>query len=325
MSGKIYVLIDHGQGKIRGGSWEALAFGQQMASETGKTLHAVILGRDAALAGQIASKRVDSVIAAQHDRLAEYDPDAFSAALQQILMADIPDLLLMAHIYQNIDLAPKLAAALGRGLVTDCIGYRLNDGQLVFVRQMFRSKLNADIRVRSEPPWIVTLQAGAISSDELEEGSGTIEGRSVDLSSVPQRRVQLEAIQAMKGKVDLNKAEVIVGVGRGIKKAENLKIIEDLAQALNAEIGASRPVVDNDWMERERQIGSSGQTVSPKLYIGCGISGAIQHVVGMKSANCIVAINTDANAPIFNIATYGIVGDLFEIVPALTKKLREEA
>ena len=325
MPGKIYVLIDHGQGKIRGGSWEALALGQQMALGTGKTLQAVILGRDTAeLADQVASKRVDRVIAAQHDRLAEYDPDAYSAALHQILLADIPDLLLMAHIYQNIDLAPKLAAALGRGLVTDCIGYRLNDGQLVFVRQMFRNKLNADIRIHSDPPWIVTLQAGAVSSDELEEGSGTIEGRSVDLSSVPQRRVQLEAIQAMKGKVDLNKAEVIVGVGRGIKKAENLKIIEDLAQALNAEIGASRPVVDNDWMERERQIGSSGQTVSPKLYIGCGISGAIQHVVGMKGADCIVAINTDANAPIFNIATYGIVGDLFEIVPALTKKLREE-
>ncbi len=324
MPGKIYVLIDHGQGKIRGGSWEALALGQQIASGTGKTLHAVLLGQQTAdLAGQVAGKRVDSVITAQDDRLAEYDPDAYTAALQQIVQADTPDLLLMAHIYQNIDLAPKVAAALGRGLVTDCIGYRLNEGQLVFVRQMFRNKLNADIKIHSEPPWIITLQAGAVPIDDLEEGSGTVESRSVDLSSVPENRVQLEAIQAMKGKVDLNKADVIVGVGRGIKKADNLKIIEDLAQALNAEIGASRPVVDNDWLERERQIGSSGQTVSPKLYIGCGISGAIQHVVGMKSANCIVAINSDANAPIFNIATYGIVGDLFEIVPSLTKKLRE--
>ncbi len=326
MAEKIYVLLDHGQGQIRNASWETLTLGQKIAQETGQSLHAVVLGQEVeSLAQEAAGKKVDSVIAAQDPKLADYDPDVSKAALSAILKADEPQLLLMAHSYQNIDFAPKLAAGLGKGLVTDCIGYRIDGGELIFTRQMFRNKLNADVRVRSTPPWIVTVQAGACSLEDLQQGSAEVRMRQVDLSKTQARRVQLEAIEANKGQVDLNKAEVIVGVGRGIKKAENLSIIEELAQALGAEIGASRPVVDSEWMERERQIGSSGQNVAPKLYIGCGISGAIQHVVGMKSSSCIVAINSDPNAPIFNIANYGIVGDLFEVVPALTKRLREES
>ncbi|MFQ5741322.1 MAG: electron transfer flavoprotein subunit alpha/FixB family protein [Acidobacteriota bacterium] len=324
MSGKVYVLIDHANDRVRGASWETLAMGQYIAAESACPLHALVLGSHArSLAAQVAQKKVDSVLLVEDDKLRDYDPDCHCAALRQVLCEDEPLLLLLAHTYQNIDLAPKLAGSLNKGLITDCIGYRPDPGGFVFIRQMFRNRINAEVRIRSAPPWIVTVQSGAYSGDDLEEGKAEILGRSVDLGSVARRRRSLETIEAMKGKVDLNQAEIIVGVGRGIKKRENLRMIGELAQALGAEIGASRPVVDNDWLERERQIGSSGQNVTPRLYIACGISGAIQHIVGMKNSNCIVAINRDPNAPIFNIAHFGIVGDLFEIVPALTRKLRE--
>ncbi|HSR68890.1 MAG TPA: electron transfer flavoprotein subunit alpha/FixB family protein [Acidobacteriota bacterium] len=326
MAEKIYVLIDHGQGEVRNGSLEALAWGQKMAAERGGEVHAVMLsGPDQEAARQVAdSAQASSLLWLRHERLADYDPDAYAAALKDLVRADKPGLLLMAHIYQNIDLAPKLAVAVEGCLITDCIGHKRDDGGLVFVRQMFRNKLNADIRPSSGHPCIATLQAGAVSRDELQAGQSPLQERQADLDQVPQRRVSLEKIGAGKGQVDLTKADVIVGVGRGVKKEENLAMVRELAEVLGAEIGASRPVVDNDWMERERQIGSSGQNVSPKLYIALGISGAIQHIVGMKGSNTIVAVNTDPNAPIFNIATYGIVGDLFEIVPALIEKLRAD-
>ena len=324
MSEKIYVLIDHGDGEIRTPSLESLTLAQRMAGEAGFSLHALILGHEIRpLAERLASQEVDSVWLVEDQKLADYDPDVYCETLSQILTEDQPYLLIMGHIYQNIDLAPKLAAAINRGLVTDCIGYRKEGDDFIFVRQMFRNKLNAEVQIRSEHPWIITMQAGASSVDDLREGSAQIMERSVDLSAVGLRRKPLETFEAIKGKVDLSQAESIVAVGRGIKKAENLKIIEELAEVLGAEIAASRPVVDSEWLTRDRQIGSSGQTVAPRLYVACGISGAIQHIVGMKNAHCIVAINTDPNAPIFNIATYGIVGDLFQIVPALTKALRK--
>lgn len=324
MPNGIYVLIDHSNDSVRNASWETLALGQKLAAESGFNIHAVVLGDQLGkLAGEVASKKVDSVLLLKDPKLSSYDPDCYGAALKQLIAADKPYLLLMAHIYQNIDLAPKLAAATRKGLLTDCIGYRRDNGQLIFIHQMFRNKINADIQIQSEHPWIITVQAGAYSTDHLVPGSAPVEDRKIDLSSVQPRRRTLEAIQANKGKVDLSKAEIVVAVGRGIKKQENLKIVEELAQALGAEIGASRPVVDNEWLARDRQVGSSGQTVAAKLYIACGISGAIQHIVGMKNSSCIVAINKDPNAPIFNIATYGIVGDLFEVVPEITKRLKQ--
>ena len=298
--------------------------GQRIAGELDFALHAVLPGHDVRkLAEQVAQKKADSVLLVDNEKLEVYDPDAYSGALCQILRQDTPHLLLLAHTYQNIDMAPKLAASMKTGLVTDCIGYRQLNGELTFLRQMFRSKLDAVVRIESPHPWIVTLQSGACSADELRSAEAPIVEREIDLSSVQTRRRQLETIEGMKGGVDLTRAEVIVGVGRGVKKEENLEVVRELAQILGAELGASRPVVDNEWLERERQIGSSGQSVSPRLYIACGISGAIQHIVGMKSSDCIVAINTDPNAPIFNVAHYGIVGDLNEIVPALNKQLKQ--
>ncbi|RPI24983.1 MAG: electron transfer flavoprotein subunit alpha/FixB family protein [Acidobacteria bacterium] len=326
MADKIYVVLDHNQEKIRPASLEALAAGQQMAAQTGREVHAVLLGRDlSAVAQQASGFQLASVITVENEKLAEYDPDYFTAALASRLDSDQPQIVLFAHTYQNIDLLPKLAAALRKALVTECVGFRKDDsGSLVFVRPMFRNKLNADVRVQSDFPWLISVQGGAFSADSLVQGSAPVVSQKADLDSVQSRRRTVETVPAAKGKVDLSRAEIIIGVGRGIRKPENLQIVRELADALRAEIGASRPVVDNDWLERERQIGSSGQTVNPKLYIACGISGAIQHLVGMKNSGCIVAINTDSNAPIFNIATFGIVGDLMEVVPALTKKIREQ-
>lgn len=326
MSEKVYVLIDSSEGRICSASWGALALGQNISEEMNCSLHLLVLGKEARpLAEQAGQKRADSVLLVQDEKLAGYDPDIHCAALRQILSEDQPYLLLMGHIYQNIDLAPKLSAAIQKGLVTDCIGYRREDGELIFVRQMFRNKINADIRIDSGHPWIVTVQAGTFNSDDLEEKNTPIVERSVELSSSQPRRKVIETIQGVKGKVDLSRAAIIIAVGRGIKEQANLKVVEELAEILDAPIAASRPVVDNEWLGRDRQIGSSGQTVAPRLYIACGISGAIQHIVGMKNSGCIVAIDRDPNAPIFNVATYGIVGDLFEVVPALTKKLKEEA
>lgn len=324
MSKKIYVLIDHAEGVINGASWETLVMAQAIASSGEYEVSAVLLGQNIGNLGeQLSSVDLTGVILAEDDRLREYDPDTYKVALRQVVEQDQPFLVLMAHTYQNIDFAPKFSAALGKALVTDTIGFRASDSELLFVRQMFRNKLDVEVRIKSAPPWFVSMQSGAYSRDNLAKGQAPVSRRSLDLQDAVIRRRPLEKIAAMKGKVDLTKAESIVGVGRGIKKSENLQIIRDLAEVLDAEIGASRPVVDNDWLERERQIGSSGQSVSPKLYIACGISGAIQHIVGMKNSNCIVAINTDPNAPIFNVATYGIVGDLFEIVPELTRQLKE--
>ncbi len=323
MNGEIYVLFDHAQGKIHDISWDALALAGEISKQTGYSLRALVLGAGLdRLTSRISATQVESVLQIENPQLEFYDPDCYSTALAQIVQQDQPRMLLMGHTYQNIDLAPKLAARLQIGLVTDCVGFRPSAEGLVFVRRMFRNKLNASIQVHSDLTWLVTVQSGAGKGARFEAGQAKVEKRSVDLRAVRIRRRQLETIEGAKGTVDLSQAKVIVGVGRGIKKAENLALIRELAEVLGAEIGASRPVVDNEWLDRERQIGSSGQSVSPRLYIACGISGAIQHIVGMRGADYVVAINTDPNAPIFSVSNCGVVGDLFEIVPALIKQLR---
>jgi electron transfer flavoprotein alpha subunit len=325
MADRIYVLLDHGDGRPNHTSLESLVLGQKLSRETGNSLHAVILGHNlGSIAESIAGYALEEVVTVEDPLLAQDSPEGCCAALAQILKQDRPRLLLMGHLYRNIDLAPKLAAHLNSALVTDCIDYKMTGGELLFVRQMFRSKLNADIKINAEHPWIVTVQSGACSLDDLGKGSAQISKRAVELGATAFRRKALETLQMTPKKVDLAQADVVIGAGRGIKTQEDMAVVQELADVLGAEIGASRPIVDNEWLERDRQIGSSGQTVSPKLYIAVGISGAIQHVVGIRNSGCIVAINSDPNAPIFNVATYGIVGDLMEIVPVLTQRLREQ-
>ncbi|GBC76896.1 Acryloyl-CoA reductase electron transfer subunit beta [bacterium HR08] len=323
---KIFVLAEHRDGKLNRATWEVIVAGQHLAAHLKGSVSAVLLGRDIrGLAEELAAKRLHEVLVVEDERLAEYTPDGYTAALIEVIRQEAPAFVLMSHTYQARDFAPKLAAALGKALISDCLGYRVDDGTVIYTRPIFQGKIHADVRFADDPPYLVTFQAGAFRADEIEAASEPVPIRAIpiDLSPVPIRTRPLEVFREAKQAVDLSSAERIVAVGRGIKSEENLALIRQLAEALNAEIGASRPVCDSGWLPMDRQIGSSGQTVSPKLYLAIGISGAIQHVVGMKGSRTIVAINKDPEAPIFDIADYGIVGDLFEIVPALIKALKQ--
>ncbi len=324
---KILVITELRQGKWNNTSFETLAAAQQIAKDTSSTVSALVVGKSvAAFAGDLASKSVAEVLLLEHDLLDSYTPDGYCIALKQVVESTKPDLILFPHTYQVRDFAPQLAAMLGRGMIGDCIGYRYESGKLIFVRQMFQGKTAADVTFQSAAPWFASFQSGSFRADLLAahpSGKAPVNKVSVDLKPEQIRTKPLDLFKEAKSAVDLTRAPIIVSIGRGIKAPENIPLAEALAKAIGGEIAASRPICDEGWLPMERQIGSSGQTVAPKLYLALGISGAIQHVVGMKGARTIVAINKDSNAPIFEIADYGIVGDIFEIMPALTEELQK--
>jgi electron transfer flavoprotein alpha subunit len=326
MTNGILLFIEQRDRVLSKTSLEALVPAQALAADLGQGLAAVVIGQAvSSVAQEVASRKLDSVYLVEDAALAEYTSDGYVAAFRQIIEKLAPNLVIMSHTYQVRDFAPRLAASLGKPLVPDCVTVRSEAGQPVFTRQVFQGKINADVRVTASPPVFATFQAGAYRADRAENGSqpAPVQTLAVDLSAASIRTRPQEKFQEAKQAVDLTQAERIVAVGRGIKSQENIPLIQELAGALGAELAASRPICDNEWLPMDRQIGSSGQTVAPKLYLAVGISGAIQHVVGMKNSATIVAINKDAEAPIFDIADYGIVGDLFEIVPALTTEARK--
>lgn len=320
----VLVVMEHGGGEWRRHSWEALAAGQQLGAAMQVPVSAAAAGSGLeAPVAQLAAKQLERVYAIEDELLAVYTPDAFTAALEALIRRIQPSYVLFPHTYQTRDFAPKLATRFRRVLVSDVVAWRLQDGRPVFVRQLFQGKFNADVHPAGGEPTFLSLQAGAFASVPVAEGSAEVERVAPQLDPAMIRARPGPPFQEARRSVDLSAAERIVAVGRGIKEQQNLKIVEELAEALGAELAASRPVCDNGWLPMDRQVGSSGQVVSPKLYVAVGISGAIQHVVGMKSARTIVAINKDREAPIFEVADYGIVGDLFEIVPALTAELKK--
>ncbi len=324
---KILVITEQRHGKWNNTSFETLAAAQQIAKDTSSTISALVIGKGVAgLADELAAKNVAEVLLVEHDLLDAYTPDGYCVALSQVIKSAKPELVLLPHTYQVRDFAPKLAAMLGKGMIGDCVGYRNEGGKLIFVRQMFQGKTAADVSFQGTAPWFASFQAGAFRSD-LVVGNPSSKAPpnsvSVDLKPEQIRTKPLDLFKEAKSAVDLTQAPLIVAIGRGIKAPENIPQAEALAKALGAEIAASRPICDEGWLPMERQIGSSGQTVAPKLYLALGISGAIQHVVGMKGARTVVAINKDQNAPIFEIADYGVVGDIFEIMPALTEALEK--
>ena len=322
---KILVITEQRQGKWNNTSFETLAAAQQIASALSGTVSAVVVGKSVdALANDLAGKNIAEVLQIEHELLESYTPDGFCVALKQVIESAKPQLVLSPHTYQVRDFAPKLAAMLGKGMIGDCIAYRLEGGRLVFVRQMFQGKTAADVTFLGEGPWFASFQSGSFRADQVaasEGGAKPVKRVTVELKAEQIRTKPLELFKEAKSAVDLTQAPLIVAVGRGIKAPENIPQAEAVAKAMGAEIAASRPICDEGWLPMERQIGSSGQTVAPKLYLALGISGAIQHVVGMKGARTIVAISKDQNAPIFEIADYGVVGDIFEIMPALTEAL----
>ena len=305
-------------------SFETLAAGQQIARELGVPCQAAVAASSAgSLSADLAGKQLDKVWLVEHPLLENYTPDAYVLAFRQLIEQLQPAVVLLPHTYQVRDFGPRLATSLGRVLVSDVTGLKLDAGQLVCIRQLFQGKINADIRFASAAPNLASIQAGAFRADQVATGSAPVERFSPRLDPAQIRTKPLDLFRESARGVDLNTAAIIVSVGRGIKEADNLPVVQHLADALGAEMAASRPICDNGWMPMERQVGSSGQTVAPKLYVAVGISGAIQHLVGMKGSKTIVAINKDPEAPIFEVADYGIVGDLFQVVPALVEELKK--
>ena len=320
----VLVILEHRGGAYNRMSWEALAAGQQIAAAAGQPLSAVILGSDLeALSGELANKKLDKGYRVEHALLKNYTSDGYVSALEQLIKKFEPSYIVFPHTYQVRDFAPRLAARFGQVLLADLVGLRKDGDSFVFVRQLFQGKLNADYRHNSSGPCCLSVQAGAFRAESLEAGSASVEAFAPQIDASTIRNKPQEPFREAAQTVDLSAAPIIVSVGRGIKEQENLPMMEELAAALGAELAASRPICDNGWLPMERQVGSSGQTVSPKLYLAVGISGAIQHLVGMKGSKTVVAINKDENAPIFEVADYGIVGDLFEIVPALTEAVKK--
>ncbi|HXR39608.1 MAG TPA: electron transfer flavoprotein subunit alpha/FixB family protein [Terracidiphilus sp.] len=356
MSG-ILVVLEHlvnsarRERRISRISWEALAAGQRLAAQTGQPVSAVVLGSDTeALAAEVATRPFARVLRVEHPLLARYTPDGFTLALQQLIQTESPAYVVLPHTYQVRDYAPALAARLGQVLISDVVA--IGDGP-IFTRQLMQGRLNGAYKPTGSGPCFISVQAGAFRAQPAldqattpalcqgttsvvpqtqpnESGALAPEGSSSPAISVFTPAIEAAQIRTTPGEpfrgssqtVDLGSAQMIVSVGRGIKDADNLSLVQDLATALGAELAASRPICDNGWLPMERQVGSSGQTVAPKLYLAVGISGAIQHLVGMKASQCIVAINKDPDAPIFEVADYGIVGDLFEVVPALTEAIK---
>jgi electron transfer flavoprotein alpha subunit len=323
MANTILVVAEQREGKLNRVSFETIAAAQQIAKQTGWQVEAVLPGSNIApLAQELAQKAVAKVYALESPSLAAYTSDAYVEALKHFIAEKQPQLVLFPHTYQVRDFAPRLALALDRTLISDAVGYKHENGKLHFTRQMFQGKFAADVSFGGDAPWLATIQIGAFRADQAESGSAPVENVTATVTN-PSRVTPHEVFQEAKQAVDLSQAEVIVAVGRGIKEQKNLSLAEDLAKILGGEVAASRPICDNGWLPLERQIGSSGQTVAPKLYFALGISGAIQHIVGMKGARTIVAINKDPEAPIFEIADVGIVGNLFDIVPAVTEEIKK--
>lgn len=325
MTDTILVIAEQHQGTLNRVSIETVAAAQSIARDTGWQVEIAVLGGEIGpVAEELATKKSARVYAIDSPDLAVYTAAAYVHVLKEFLSSHQPRLVLMPHTYQVRDFAPSLALRLGKTVIPDAVGYKYENGKLLFTRQMFQGKFAADVSfVEDGPLWMATFQNGAFRADLAEAGTAPVE---VVQATVPAGTVRVQAHEIQKEAkqaVDLTQSEIIVAVGRGIKEQKNLAIAEELAKLLNGDIAASRPICDAGWLPLDRQIGSSGQTVTPKLYLGLGISGAIQHIVGMKGSRMIIAINKDAEAPIFEIADVGVVGNLFDVVPALIEEIKK--
>jgi electron transfer flavoprotein alpha subunit len=326
MADTILVVVEQREGKFNRVSMETLTGAQALAVETGWALEAAVVGSNVGdIAGEIAKTKVAKVYDVESSKLEPYTPDGFVAALKQFVEQKQPKLVLMPHTYQVRDFAPKLTAALNRALISDAVGYKYEGGKLLFTRQMFQGKFAADVSFVGDGPYFATFQNGAFRGDQVQLGDAAapVETVNVDIPDGVIRNRPEAPFKEAKQAVDLTQAEIIVAVGRGIKEQKNIEIAKQLADALGGEIAASRPICDSGWLPMDRQVGSSGQTVAPKLYLALGISGAIQHVVGMKGARTIIAVNKDSEAPIFEIADVAVIGNLFDIVPSLIEEVKK--
>jgi len=318
----ILVVAEHQDGKLRANTAELIVFAQRAGRDLSMPVIVAVAGSGDL--EPLKTAKIDRVVSLDAPGMGEYDPSLQIQALKTLINRETPALVVAGHTTQGMDFMPRLAASLRKPFAPACVAYEKHGDRLVLVRQVFNGKMNLKVMPRGDGPYLATVVPGAFPGDEMEFGGAPeMTTLSVDLSGAAPSRKLEGRTQAPKGQLDLTSAAVIVAGGRGLKQKENFNIISELADALGAAVGASRPVVDAEWLPREHQVGSSGQTVSPKLYFAIGISGAVQHLVGMQTSRCIVAINKDPEAPIFKVAHYGIVDDLFKVVPALTKLIRD--
>ena len=323
MAEKILVLIEHREGQVLDHNFGNLGLAAQLAQKWNAGVTALVLSDNPeTLLPKLKSKRINEIITVKNDKLKNYTSDVYSEVLSKLIQTNTPKAVLCAHSSMGWDIAPKLACRLNLGLVSEVNGIEFNGEKPVFSRQVYNGKLLEKVTLETIP-YLLTVERGGFP-EIAEGGSPTINEAQMSLDHVTPRTRVKGIVKAEKSGVDLTKSKIIVSGGRGLGKKENFQIIKDLASVLHGDYAASRPVVDNEWTEKDRQVGSSGKTVAPKLYVACGISGAIQHLSGMKKSDVIVAINKDPEAPIFGVATFGVVGDVFEIVPALIAEAKKQ-
>ncbi len=320
--GEILALVEHRQAVIRDITFELLTCGRKLAEKQNTQLTAVLLGHNTSNMVEKLKQHAHKIIVIDHSLYENFNAETYQMTLADIIKKESPLLTLIGHTAFGWDLCPSLATQLDLPFTTDCLAIEMSEGKLHLTRQMYDGKLNAHVTLREHPSYMATLRSGSVPA---EEGTLSAEIQSYDppLSAEPEYRKFLEYIEAAVGEVDITKADIIVSIGRGIKEQTNVPVIEDFVNAIGGVLACSRPIVDAGWLPKDRQVGSSGKTVKPKLYIALGISGAFQHIVGMKGADTIIAVNKDANAPIFNEADYGIVDDLFKVIPAFKEKIVE--
>jgi electron transfer flavoprotein alpha subunit len=319
--GEIFVLAEHRRGELRDVTFEMLGKGQEFAATMGTPLVAVLLGHNIDDFATELAKYANQVLVIADERLEHFNSAAYQQVLAHLITEHKPSLVLMGQSAQGMDLAPSLATQLDLPLVTDCVGLEFEDGQLFALREMYGGKVSARVAFKQADTYLVTVRQAAFPFEEGEPLGGEIIAVDSPLTEEITYRRFLEYVEAAVGEVDITQADVVVAAGRGIKEQENISLVEKLAEALGGVVAGSRPVIDAGWLPSDRQVGQSGKTVKPKLYLAVGISGASQHVVGMRASSTIVAINKDPDAPIFKVAHYGIVDDLFKVVPALTAQL----
>lgn len=317
---KILCFIQYEDNTINAVSKEALALSQEIAEKHNGSLSLLTFNESAA--EQLKKYTSDEILLANNEDLNDYNPLFYTAALEQVINDHSFDLLILAHTYQARDWVPRLSARSNIPFISDCIDYSTENNSIEWVRSLYRSKINCKIKATSDKS-IISVQSGCFKADNLKEGDSLINSVDINLSSVDKTIVPGEKFKESGSQIDLSSSDVIVAIGRGIGKEENIPLATELSNSLGGLLASSRPVVDSGWLDHSLQIGSSGQVVSPKLYLALGISGAIQHVVGMKGSKSIISINKDPNAPIFELSDYGVVGDILEIIPKLNNAIKE--
>jgi electron transfer flavoprotein alpha subunit len=321
---KIFVLTEHRQGLVRDITYEMLTKARELAEKTNSELNAVILGKDVKEHAKVLAEYAKNVLLVQDARLENFNSEAYKRIMSKLITEHKPLLVMIGHTSYGVDMAPRLATALNLPLATDCIDLEFENEALTVTRQMFGGKVNVKSVARKAETYLVTVRQATFTPRKPATplGGQVTEVPSPLTEEITEKRF-IQYVLPPLGGVDITAAEKLVGVGRGIKDVANMPIVEELAKTLGGVLACSRPIVDKGWLPTDRQVGTSGKTVKPKLYIAVGISGAFQHVLGMKSSDLIIAINKDSKAPIFSFADFGIVDDLFKIVPPLKSKIYE--